>query len=127
MLAVKTQDAIVHEKIKSNAEGLYELLPSSTLGVQPRFSSVPQLVQHYAELQEGLRYSLVLDNPLYDNSKIAGKAVDGNQYLDVCDDAPVLPLKEREKDALDNLAASGDDMYLNATQAKSYMTTMSSF
>jgi len=122
MLAVKTHNAIVHEKIKMSDEGLYELLPSSSRA-QPRFGAIPELVEHYSRPQDGIRYALALDNPLYDNSQMAhrkaGHAVAGAWSYHFDPSAPSVPLKEREKAAVQQLVeGAGDEIYTNAEQAK---------
>lgn len=128
MLAVKTHNAIVHEKIKMTEDGLYELLPNSALH-QPKFKEMPLLVEHYAEQQAGIRYTLALDNPLYDNSHLAhkkhGHAVPGAAWALTSDaDAPTLPLKERELAAVQQLAeADGEEIYTNQEQAKNVISS----
>ena len=128
MLAVKTHNAIVHEKIKMSEEGLYELLPGSVLAGQPKFKEMPLLVEHYAEQQQGIRYALALDNPLYDNSQMAhkkaGHAVSGAWSYQKDMDAPALPLKERERETVAQLAeADGEDLYTNTEQAKTVISS----
>lgn len=128
MLAVKTHNAIIHEKIKMTEDGLYELLPNSALN-QPKFREMPLLVEHYAEQQAGIRYALALDNPLYDNSHLAhkkhGHSVAGAAWAYQGDaDAPAVPLKERELAAVQQLAEdAGDEIYTNQVQAKNVISS----
>jgi hypothetical protein len=127
MLAVKTHNAIVHEKIKMTDDGLYELLPNSAFG-QPKFKEMPLLVEHYAEQQAGIRYTLALDNPLYDNSQMAhkkhGHAVAGAWSYQADPNAPSVPLKERELAAVQQLAeADGEEIYTNQEQAKNVISS----
>jgi hypothetical protein len=123
MLAVKTHTAIVHEKIKMNGDGLYELLPSSAKS-QPRFADIGQLVEHYSTFQDGVKYALALDNPMYDNNQMAhvkrGGAVSGAAWSYHNDpSAPAVPLKEREMAAVKQLVGdTGDEIYTNAEEAK---------
>jgi len=127
MLAVKTANAIIHEKIKMNDDGMYELLPSST-GAQPFFNGIPSLVQHYCEQQEGVRYALALDNPLYDNKNLSGSKTSGKMYDDVDLDAPAVPLKQREVEVLSSFGfEDSDDMYTNAADAKKAIISLSAF
>jgi len=92
MLGVKTGNAIVHERIKLNQDGTYELLPS-TGAHQPGFKLIPQLVDHYAAVKrQGVGFSLATDNPIYDNHLLqaAPRAADNtNNFSDP--DAPALP------------------------------------
>jgi len=123
MLAVKTSNAIVHEKIKMSDAGMYELLPSSARS-QPGFNGIPDLVEHYSRQQDGVRYALALDNPLYDNNHLqskSGGAVAAAWYAKDAD-APSVPLKEREKETLGRLAQDGEEFYTNAQQAKGVMS-----
>jgi len=130
MLAVKTHNAIVHEKIKMSDDGLYELLPATVNG-QPKFKEMPMLVEHYAEHQDGIRYTLALDNPLYDNSQLAykksGHAVAGAWSYQADADAPSVPLKERERAVVQQVAQaaeeSGDEIYTNTEQAKTVISS----
>jgi len=121
MLAVKTHNAIVHEKIKMSEEGMYELLPSAARS-QPRFREIGELVEHYSHPQDGIKYALALDNPLYDNGLITGKrqgGASGAWTYQMDPSAPVVPLKAREKETMQRLVeSSGDELYTNAEQAK---------
>jgi len=123
MLAVKTHSAIVHEKIKMNDDGMYELLPTNN-GSQPKFDSIPSLVEHYSSQREGMRYMLCLENPLYDNNALkAARAGTAAKYQQD-EYAPALPLKEKERTAMATIvAASGDEFYTNAEQAKAVIST----
>jgi len=128
MLAVKTHSAIVHEKIKMTDDGLYELLPNAASRSQPRFSAVPELVEHYSHPQDGIRYALALDNPLYDNGQMAqkkhGHAVSGAWSYQKDAAAPSLPLKEREKEVMQQIVQSeGDEIYTNQEQAKTAISS----
>jgi len=51
MLAVKNGDDVVHEKIRYTEDGQYELLPTETSKEQPKFASLPQLVEYYLSSQ----------------------------------------------------------------------------
>jgi len=127
MLAVKTHNAIVHEKIKMGEDGLYEVL-SATGESQPRFNGIPALVEYYSKQQDGVRFALSLDNPLYDNNHMAqkrtGHAVAGAFAYQTDAAAPALPLKERERAVMQSIVdATGEEFYTNAQQAKTAMST----
>jgi len=121
MLAVRTPNSIIHEKIKCE-EGLYELLPGPGGVRQPRFRDLPELVEHYSQNQDGVRFKLSLDNSLYDNSRLAGRAVAAKWAYENDPSAPAVPLKERELAVAEQLA-EGDDIYTNTTEAKSALAT----
>jgi hypothetical protein len=66
---------VVHDKIRLNENGEYELLPSmgaAAESTQPSFKSLPDLVDYYLANGEraGLGYSLIDSNPIYDNHQL---------------------------------------------------------
>eukprot|EP00052_Salpingoeca_macrocollata_P024315 m.216842 g.216842 ORF g.216842 m.216842 type:complete len:1872 (+) comp22226_c0_seq1:169-5784(+) len=127
MIAVKTKDSIVHEKIKMTDDGLYEMLPSTNRR-QPKFNTLPDLVEHYGKPQDGVKFALYLDNPLYDNSQLmerknGGRAIAAAWVHDSDPNAPVLPLKEKELFSVGQVAAQDeDDIYTNTEEAKQAMS-----
>jgi len=95
MLGVKTGNAIVHERIKLQQDGTYELLPS-TGSHQPNFKMLPELVDHYAAVRRaGIPFSLALDNPIYDNHLLQEAPREAIQVeAEYEADAPALPKHE---------------------------------
>jgi hypothetical protein len=66
---------VVHDKIRLNENGEYELLPSvgaAAESTQPSFKSLPDLIDYYLANGEraGLGYSLIDSNPIYDNHQL---------------------------------------------------------
>lgn len=105
MLCVKTQNQVVHDKIRLTDEGLYELLPTLTgddVVVQPKFKELPDLIDHYVEAQPGMPYVLALANPIYDNHNLQVNR-DGYQAMAVSDpNAPMLAPKGAPIDGMSN-------------------------
>lgn len=125
MLGVRTDEAVIHEKVRRTDDGFYELVPSNNRA-QPAFPDLPSLVGYYgsAETDAGFRLSVSsLDNPMYNASAHAGE---GATYQAVSpgmwtrdEAAPAVPLKEREKEAVQQFAVGdGNDLYLNTAEAK---------
>ena len=128
MIAVKTKESIVHEKIKMSEDGMYELLPSSNRK-QPKFSALPDLIEHYAKPQDGVRFALYVDNPLYDNSQLmerkTGRAVAAAWHHDNDPSAPMVPLKQKERMQVTQLAGLEDDeIYTNTNEAKNALSVV---
>eukprot|EP00045_Choanoeca_perplexa_P016632 m.226567 g.226567 ORF g.226567 m.226567 type:complete len:1779 (+) comp17312_c0_seq1:269-5605(+) len=127
ILGVKTGDAVLHEKICMDAEGLYELIPSNRQP-QPAFHSLPDLVHYYGQQRDGMSYSLdfsSFDNPLYaafqDQQQSTTNYATADQWLrDV--DAPLVPLKARDLDTVAQLQGQ-DDIYTNAAEANAALST----
>ena len=121
MLGVKTSGAVVHEKIKMNEDGMYELLPASNAR-QPRFPDVPALVAHYGEPRADVPYILTLNfsNPMYGmgNQSAGQYHYAPGTALPNDPAAPHVPLKERERDQVAALAATEGDIYGNTTEAR---------
>ena len=137
MLAVKTASSIVHEKIRLSDSGTYDLVSSSSQD-QPVFPGIPSLVEWYSVQRDGIRFTLTLDNPLYDNNNLRSNANNGNvapnsltQYLQIGDEvendpyAPSLPLKNREIETVAALALDNGEMYTNAADAKNAIRAQS--
>lgn len=130
MLAVKTANEVIHEKIRYTEDGKYELLPNSTTTIHPRFNTLVDLVQFYLQPQDDIPYCLAMSNPIYDNHHLAQNYT---PYAVLTDsNAPVLPLKEREIEIITNLAhsniinhVSNDncDIYTNTEQAKEALSS----
>ena len=119
MLAVKASSSILHERIKLHADGTYELLPS-TNAHQPNFRAIPDLVEHYAVCKrEGINFSLALDNPIYDNHLLHA-APQVVKQIDMSDDAdaPVVPMRENEREQVAALAGEEQELYTNTEEAK---------
>jgi hypothetical protein len=57
MLAVKTNNEVVHEKIRYTEDGQYELLTNDETS-QPRFPDLPALVEYYLVPQSDAPYTL---------------------------------------------------------------------
>jgi hypothetical protein len=114
LLAVKTRNSIIHDKIKME-NGTYELLPYHCADKQPQFNAMPELVEHYARQNEGVPYSLAFNNPLYDSHLLRNTAVS----WEYDPEAPAVPLKEREKTSVAQLTeAEGQEVYTNTEEAK---------
>jgi len=78
MLCVKTQNTVVHDKIRLTDDSQYELLPSIGDGsMQPKFPDIPTLVDFYTDRQPGMDYVLALANPLAENSALYAEAPAG--------------------------------------------------
>jgi hypothetical protein len=97
MLAVKTGNTIVHERIKLNADGTYQMLPSSNTN-QPAFRGLPDMVEHYASCKRsGMNFALAMDNPLYDNHLLHETPRDVRPVAETQEaDAPNVPMRERD-------------------------------
>jgi hypothetical protein len=117
LLAVKTEGAILHEKIRRGDDGLYELLPSSGIP-QPAFNSLPDLVHYYGAPREEADYTLNFNgfsNPMYDAVHQTDFSPVGPWMRDA--DAPAVPLKNREVDVVGQLATMDEDIYTNTQEA----------
>eukprot|EP00041_Stephanoeca_diplocostata_P039671 m.1637402 g.1637402 ORF g.1637402 m.1637402 type:complete len:1970 (-) comp25810_c0_seq1:222-6131(-) len=96
MLGVKTQNKVVHEKIRLEAGRGYELLPSTGAAAderQPAFQTLPELVDYYMTPHDGMEYSLVASNPIYDNHQLIQERVGTTVKKIDCERAPELPNK----------------------------------
>lgn len=121
MMGVKTGNEVMHEKIRRNDDGQYELMPTKASSKQPRFKDLPTLVEFYTQPHEDFPYILAVSNPIYDNHQLAqakfGEARPGYILTDPM--APVLPLKSKEVDHVQQIAGAEDEeMYTNSTDAK---------
>ncbi len=120
MLGVKSQNRVLHEKIRMTEEGMYELLPAHAGNKkQPKFRDVPGLIQFYVSSREDMPYTLSLTNPIYDNHQLVQARSGREQAVEVTADpsAPYVPLKDAEAAVVTQLA--GDELYTNAAEAKS--------
>eukprot|EP00730_Choanoeca_flexa_P002291 TRINITY_DN10993_c0_g1_i1.p1 TRINITY_DN10993_c0_g1~~TRINITY_DN10993_c0_g1_i1.p1 ORF type:complete len:1603 (+),score=563.58 TRINITY_DN10993_c0_g1_i1:679-4809(+) len=129
ILGVKTSDAVLHEKIRLDEEGLYELIPSNQQP-QPAFHSLPDLVHYYGQQREDMQYALdfsSFDNPLYaafqeqQHQQHQGNYAAAGQWRRDAD-APVVPLKARDLDTVAQLTQQ-DDIYTNAAEASAALST----
>jgi hypothetical protein len=119
MLAVKTNNSIVHERIKLHTDGTYEMVPSTNAN-QPSFRGIPDLVEHYAACKRsGVGFSLALDNPIYDNHLLQ-EAPRVIKPLDTIfeADAPVVPMREHERDVVELAFGEEQEVYTNTAEAK---------
>jgi hypothetical protein len=121
LLAVKTEDAVMHEKIRLGEDGLYELLPSNGKP-QPAFNSLPDLVHYYGLQRQDVPYALDFSgfsNPMYEalGQGSSHYASAGQWTRDV--NAPLVPLKMREKDLVAQVAFGMEDeeIYTNTAEA----------
>eukprot|EP00049_Salpingoeca_infusionum_P000948 m.43833 g.43833 ORF g.43833 m.43833 type:complete len:1793 (+) comp10800_c0_seq1:242-5620(+) len=109
MLHVKTPSNTVFDaKIRyDQTAGLYDVLTSST---EPRFATVPELVNHYSTISRSstLPCALTLDQ---DITTRQGLAIEE----DVA--APALPLKDGQRTMIQQMAA-GSDIYDNTAHAR---------
>lgn len=126
MLAVRTSDDVSHERIKLNGDGTYQMLPSTNVP-QPSFHALPDLIEHYASCKRtGVSFSLALDNPLYDNHLLREQPHTVRPLDTIYEaDAPLVPVRDRDREQLDSLAAAdaGNDMYLNTAEAKHMLSS----
>jgi len=119
MLGVRTADAVVHDKIRRDENGMYELLPS-TGNEQPRFEDLPSLVQFYGVPRASVGY--VLDVSSFSNPMYAmGQQAQAGHYHSMWhrdEAAPVVPLKERERADVARVATlAEEDLYTNTAEA----------
>jgi hypothetical protein len=139
MLGVKSNNEVLHEKIRFTEDGQYELMPTKSTGKQPRFTDLPTLVDFYLNPQGDMPYTLAGANPIYDNHQLkqskVGYAMTGNL---IANDpaAPSLPLREKEVEQVASLARSGSlrpsadeeqDLYTNTAEAKAVLTERSNY
>lgn len=95
MLGVKTRNQVVHDKIRFTTERGYELLLSSGLAAerqQPSFQTLPDLVEHYMTIHDGMEFTLVASNPIYDNHQLIQERT-GATVKKLEDQGPQLPHK----------------------------------
>jgi hypothetical protein len=64
MLDVKTGGTFAHDKIRNSDDDMYELIVVDTQ--QPKFNTLPELVEHYTSSQPGMPYTLQLANSVQD-------------------------------------------------------------
>jgi hypothetical protein len=122
VLGVKTRNQVMHDKIKLDTDGLYELLPSTTASKQPKFHDLPELVEYYGSRRDtAMPYSLAFNNPIYDNHQL--KTVKSTPVSFQKDtNAPSVPLKERDRDVVGQIAAE-EEFYTNAAEAKAVINS----
>jgi len=73
MLGVKSENQVVHDKIRFTENQTYQLLPSigvAATAPQPTFDTLPELVGHYEYKQNGMSYKLEDSDPIYDNHNL---------------------------------------------------------
>lgn len=119
MLGVRTADAVVHDKIRRDENGMYELLPG-TGQEQPRFEDLPSLVQFYGAPRASVGY--VLDVSSFSNPMYAmGSQSQAGHYHSMWhrdEAAPAVPLKERELEDVARVATlAEEDLYTNTAEA----------
>jgi len=130
MLGVKTNNEVIHEKIRFTEDGQYELLPTKAGKKQPKFPDLPSLVDFYLHPTADVPYTLAVSNPIYDNHQLGqgkggngGRAVAAGKTITLDPHAPVVPLKEKEVQRVQELADGGDDIYTNQREAKAALQT----
>lgn len=123
MMVIKHENEVLHEKIKLNEDGEYELLPSKTNRSQPKFKSVPEVIEFYRQERDDSPYILCgagLSNPIYDNHHLGAKKHGESKpgYIMTDPNAPNLPLKRKDVEQVQILAVDGqEDMYTNSKEA----------
>ncbi|EGD72656.1 hypothetical protein PTSG_04390 [Salpingoeca rosetta] len=124
MIGVRTESAVVHEKIKRGDDGMYELLPASN-APQPAFQDIPSLVYHYSEPRADVPFVLSassLSNPMYamsQNASTGQYAYAPGSAIPHDAAAPAVPIKEKERAAVEQVAAMDDgELYTNTTDAQ---------
>jgi len=108
-LSVRHNNIIYNDMIRTHLNGTYELVANDrNIGMQPRHNNMDDLVKYYS-VDRGIGYTLnctVITNPMY-------AIFPQNEY------APVLPLKENQKDMIRNLANNNtNELYGNVADAK---------
>jgi len=85
MLAIKTGGDIVHEKIRFTEDGQYELLPTAeTAKEQPKFASLPALVEHYSSVEQAdAPYHLAQPQYILAGARVQQRAPAGYGYLHI--------------------------------------------
>merc|ERR1711871_1426939 len=99
MIGVKHDNKVLHDKIRMSDRGQYELLPANGEAAaikQPVFADIPALVDHYGVRQEGMVYTLVLSNPIYDNHQLMQERA--GYTTKVSDDAAAPSLAPKKVD-----------------------------
>ena len=138
MLGVKTNNSVIHEKIRYTEDGQYELLPTNSGKKQPKFKDLPSLVDWYLNPKEDMPYTLAVSNPIYDNHQLGaakgGRAQAAPQQMIAHDPhAPMVPLKDKEVQHIQQLARHGsvsntdDDIYTNTNDAKKALKARSDY
>ena len=151
MLGVKSQNQVIHDKIRSTDSGDLQLMPSSGRAAavpQPTFATLPDLIDHYLNEQPGMPYTLSAADPIYDNQRLVQERTGTVERVDT-QGGPAVPVKEREYAESDysmGMGASfdklggdsvgnpmyfagpggggggGGDMYANPDQSQGYLT-----
>jgi hypothetical protein len=98
MLGVKSQNQVIHDKIRSTDSGDLQLMPSSGDAAavpQPTFATLPDLIDHYLKEQPGMPYTLSAADPIYDNQRLVQERTGTVERVDT-QGGPAVPVKERE-------------------------------
>lgn len=130
ILGVKAGNQVLHEKIRRDEEGLYELVPSNN-EPQPAFYSLPDLIHYYGSQREEVPFTLDFSgfsNPMYavvatsaaESSSNGHYAAAGPWMRDM--NAPMVPLKESQMHTVQQLAG-GEDIYTNAQEANEALSS----
>lgn len=82
ILSIRKSNIVVNEKIRVDNEGMYELISSSDK-IQPKFSTLPELIRFYTD---------GFSNPIYDGYDTNSSST--YYYIPDDPDAPELPPKE---------------------------------
>jgi len=120
-LSVRHNNMIYNDMIRIHRNDIhlnntYELVAQSrNIGMQPRHNNMDDLVKYYS-VDRGIGYTLncsVLNNPMY--MYMDSNAINLHSQYDV----PALPLKEKQKDMIRNLADDNtNELYGNVADAK---------
>ena len=98
MMGVKSQNQVIHDKIRSLDNGDVQLMPSSGRAAaipQPTFATLPDLIDHYLNEQPGMPYTLSAADPIYDNQRLVQERTGAVERVDN-QGGPSVPVKERE-------------------------------
>jgi hypothetical protein len=121
ILGVRTPQGVVHDKIRKTEDGQYELLPTGDTP-QPSFNDLPDLVQYYGSVHDGVNYALTtnsFDNPMYAAAfDVQSPVHPVHEFTTWKRDAaaPAVPLKEKERAAV-ALLAEQEELYTNTAEA----------
>jgi len=129
MLGVKSNNQVIHDKIRMNEDSTYTLMATTSNRAQPSFPDIPSLIQYYAANKTDVHYALAFSNPIYDNHlmKTKGSYAAGSSaapFLPNDPAAPAVPIKERDMEAVHAIAVNlSEDIYTNTEEAKLVVST----
>jgi hypothetical protein len=126
IIGVKTCNEVLHEKIRYTEDGQYEMIPNKISKPQPKFKDLASLVEYYLMPHEDVPYTLAVSNPIYDNHQLKV----GQDYTlasPTDEDAPSLPLKDKDVENVTALARQDTEIYTNTTEAKQALGERSNY